>query len=295
MVNNVEKDLHTLRAKNSKGYSEEDTSLSVAKQLLATNAQAEISTLLNLGISKELVAENKKRSINQERSSIEEMYGKTVFTEKEIAEIGKKYFLKLAHTNKFRGPIPADLGAVLVNFCNKNNINTSFSSEKNRFYILAPPRMFSDYVSFSDAHVEFFTDHLKTAVAIKESFIENFKDPQIFYCPDTQQSEKMFIHLKGWGGDFSFWRKIIGSLRRTPILPIIYAFSMMLLVTLGIEAGFEMFKPVVNTNSELYVVTYYLLYTCFVILSGALFISTLVYLKQGKSILNRACSNYWYD
>ena len=282
-MNNVEKDLIALRKDKTREYTDAETSVSVAKQLLATNAQAEVNTLLDLGISKELLAEYKIRETNASRAAVEEKFNKTVFTYAEIADNKKKYYLKLEHTDKFRGPIPADLGAVLVAFCKANHIDTSFGNEKNRFYILAPPRMFSTYKSFIGLHKEYF----EIGVAMKDSFLVSFRDPQIFY----ESQPNMFIHLKGWGNDLSVVRRIIGAVRKTSALAWTYVTALHLCFLYLAVKIFMYGTEYYSDSLRMKLVTSILAAALFLVTAVSFLISGT---NRGQRFINSLCSNAWY-
>jgi len=285
----IEKELDSLREKDIAPI--EENTVSVAKQLLANNAAEEVNLLLDLGISKELVNENRRIKRTNVRKQAEEKFGRKAYTAQEISDIGKRYFLKTEKSATFLGPIPSDLGSVLVRFCKEHNINTSFNVEKERFFIMAPPKMFKGYKTFTDHHVDFF-DALK---AEKDKFIATFNDPQIFYLDSTTN---LFIHIKGWGSDFILGRRIIGYLRRTAVLPWLYFIGLNLLIAGILWSPFTLLHdsifPMCGKNKEVGMeIILHVVFFVIAAVHSVLFLIA-IFTESLRDKINSICSNSWY-
>lgn len=227
MSNTVERDLIKLKENAQSVLLLEPDPSSVAKQLLAANAAEEVDALLDLGISHELKATHEAIKEANIRNSLEERLGKNVFTRDELKQLQMKYFLRLAPVNLYRGPIPRNLGAILVDFCKKNNIVTKV--EDGNFFVLAPPNMFSDYETFWEKHKVYADGVVELKKSISDSFMTTM-DPHLLYRIPGSNGTPKYAHVHGWGNDFSFLRRVVGLLRQTSVLPVLYWFMVRLII-----------------------------------------------------------------
>ncbi len=195
--------------------------LTDVKLLMDSNAQAEIDVLKTIGISREIdIAENAmERKILNETFS--KKYKDNIFHISDIEALALKYKLYLRQANQFRGKIPADLGAIILNFKKEHllHIDQSNNSDKGKFFVLAPPSMFLSYNTPKIKWQE-FVDVEKERL---KSLSRSLEDPMVFYQIDKEH----FKLLKAWGSDFTLWRRFLGLISKTTSR--VFVFSLMML------------------------------------------------------------------
>ncbi len=204
----------------------ENRFLSDVKQLMESNAQEERALLRDIGISKEIEIAEKSIENKILNDSLTKKYEDGIFHINDIEQLALKYRLYLRGANKYRGKIPADLGAVVLNFKKKYslNINQSLNSDSGKFFVLAPPKMFSDYITPRNK-IQTFIDTTKT---VKKDFLASLKDPMFFYMVD----ENHYKILKVWVNDFTLFRRMLGIITKSTLR--VKMFTIMLTVLLSI-------------------------------------------------------------
>lgn len=207
---NLEKDLENLkknRLKQQKKVEEDNEQFDAARQLLSGQQSEEINALKTLGLDKEINIVEQNKQLNALNQIYEKKFedGK-IYHISEIEKLAMKYRLYLRPTRMYRGGVPADLAPIIVRLKKQHNLylGNSNNSDSGKFFILAPPSSFSDYISPKLKIQTFFDQTL--------SPIKNFKriltDPIAFYQIDNEH----YLFLKKWGSDFTFFRRVLGFL-----------------------------------------------------------------------------------
>lgn len=163
-----------------------------AKQLLLGASVAERQVLANAGLDDNIKAHEDAKGVNLERERFEGTYGEKVFTHEEVKEICGKYALKMLPSKFYKGGIDPVLGAKIVEFFKKNNIDSRNYEAANSLYIMAPPSMFR-----LTRKVDPFRIQL---------------DPVLFY-KIGRHDEPMYIPIHQWGNDFTIFRRLVGAVK----------------------------------------------------------------------------------
>ena len=209
--------------------------LNEVKLLLDGNARAEIEALENIGIDKHIrlarQAREKEIKFNDTVLKFEEL---DVISLEAIHHVCEKYRLFVKPASLYDGAIPADLGAVLLRLNAKYQLGIDLKAEyiKDRFYVMAPPEMFSDYLSMTDkikAFLQDEDDYMHEVRRRRMEMLNSIMNDPIMLYKDPESG--LFIALKKWGNDFNILREIIGFFGRTNFLPKAFFWLTIIAVT----------------------------------------------------------------
>lgn len=193
-MNNLVKELINSSEKN---VAEQTDMVAQAKQLLSCNDAEERRLLSNLGLDAEINFYEKQNIDLQNKIKHQEFFQKPIVTLEEIKSLCFKYRLYLRKSNLFVGKIPTYLGAALNRFVKEKGIIVGEHSSYTDFYIVAPPKMFSDYVSPGEAIVE-------SAKKLQANYHKMMNpDPILLY----KLKDGNFAVVESWGNDFTIVRK----------------------------------------------------------------------------------------
>lgn len=216
-----------LDKKQQKKEKDTDIILSDVKLLLEGNQAKEKDILRNVGLDLhiglgEQVME-KKLNIDKLTNEYKEF---PVYSRENIDALCEDYRLYLRPAKEFIGKIPADIGPILLRMSEEHNLNLDARSEmqKNRFFVMAPPKLFNDYKTIGDKVVEMNGVGKKAVKRKAEDMLTELNnlvapDPALFYSPVNDPDN--MIMVKAWGNDFNIFRRIWGSLTKTNMLAII--------------------------------------------------------------------------
>lgn len=201
-MNNLEKVLV------KSGEKKQDDLATQAKLLLAVNEQKELDVLKAIGLNAEI---QQKEEILEDliiRQKGQEKYKAQIVHKDDIQKLLLNYRLYMRPANSFRGRIPPTIGAELVRFCEEKNIVLSPNNPNaNKFYIIAPPKMFYAYKSPLDV--------LKESVDVlrreNQKFWASSQDPILVYRTDNKD---YYAVIKSWGNDFTPLRRVYGFFTR---------------------------------------------------------------------------------
>lgn len=204
--------LKQIEKRKEKRISETPGTVEVARQLLAGDASAELTALRALGLDTEINMIHEGSILKEKNEKYTEKFKKLVFHTDDLVKIAMQYNLNISNTASYRGKIPGDLGVTLRKFADEHGLDimkdSRFNNHAQRFFIMAPPKLFYDYYSLRDAFNDARDDH-KSRV---NKFINSFKDPLLFFQIDNDH----FVLLQKWGNDLSFSRRILGEIKKTP-------------------------------------------------------------------------------
>lgn len=193
-----------LEKQKSTRLGEQEMFIESAKQLLAANEAQENNVLNDIGLNAHLIHAEKQQELNILNRKYENEYeeGK-IYHYSELKAIGIKYRLFMKQASSYKGNIPADIGALLTRFVANHKI-PNVKHDADRFVIIAPPKMFNRYKSFTDKLLEEVID---TTTDIKQ-YVKNMTDPDpaLLYKIDSDH----YVLLKQWGDDFSLIRRLKG-------------------------------------------------------------------------------------
>lgn len=164
-----------------------------AKQLLLGASIAERQVLANAGLDDNIKKHEDAKGVNLERERFEGTYGEKVFTEDEVRDICQKYALKLLPSKFYKGGIDPVLGAKIVEFFKKNNIDSGNYEAANNLYIMAPPSAFR--------------------LAKKVDPFRIQLDPVLFYRIGRRNDTPMYVPVHQWGNDFTVFRRLVGAVK----------------------------------------------------------------------------------
>jgi hypothetical protein len=164
-----------------------------AKQLLLGASIAERQVLTNAGLDGNIKKHEDAKGINLERERFEGTYGEKVFTEDEVRDICQQYALKLLPSKYYKGGIDPVLGAKIVEFFKKNNIDSGNYEAANNLYIMAPPSAFRLAKKVDPFRVQL--------------------DPVLFYRIGRRNDTPMYVPVHQWGNDFTVFRRLIGAVK----------------------------------------------------------------------------------
>jgi len=223
--------------------------------LLEDHALRERNVLKAIGLSAEI--DEAERALEDKiiRTKHRDEYGKTVIHIDEIKEMCIKYRLDMQHTTKFRGKLPKDLPFKLKNFIEEKGIVLGETAKYNDFYIIAPPKMFSDYQTLGQIindSAEYAGEQRKLR-AIKNDPLLVFKLPE---------NPNHYLILESWGKDFSWIRRTYGfftTKRGASFLVTAFRFLVLgVLLALALGAFYNMMGREVDFVSGVIVVLSFL-------------------------------------
>jgi len=220
-MNNLEKELVKSSEKQQARLASE------AKLLLATNEQKELDTLKAIGLSAEILHKEEILEDLLIRERHQERFKAQVVHKKDIQKLLLRYRLYMKGTTSYRGRIPPTLGAELTRFCEEKNIVLSGNPAVNRFYIIAPPKMFYDYKNPGEVFLEAIDVYKKE----ERKFWASFEDPILVYKTDTPG---YYAVIKSWGNDFTPLRRLYGFLTTKRAMTWLIAPAMKWLPAYGI-------------------------------------------------------------
>jgi hypothetical protein len=159
------------------------------KLLLEGKSKEEVQVLKVIGLGNNIIKSEDQAKYRLEKEKLIKEYEGEVYSEEQVKHLAIKYKLKFLSTRHFNGHVSPDLGAILLRFKNKHNLTEWDLSDK--FYILAPQKMFT----LLEKH-----------------------DPLLFYKVDN--SHYKLVHK--WGSDFTLYRRILGIIYETRISARLY-------------------------------------------------------------------------
>lgn len=175
-----------------------------AKLLLAGDAQEERHVLHSIGLDANLSRIEQHNGDLIVRKGAGEFYGKKIIHLDELRTLCKDFRLIMRPARQYIGTVPPDLGAELKNFTKEKNIPLT-GVTYSEFFIVAPPKMFSGYQTFS----QIWDQENKIAVAARKERIRlKDEDPMLVYRLPSGH----FAIIKSWGEDFTFMRRIYSFL-----------------------------------------------------------------------------------
>lgn len=177
------------------------------KLLLEAESVEERATLSSIGLDFELKIASKRNEDLMIRQRGKILLEREVLSYNEIAELCTKYRLYMQPARNYRGSVPAELAAELNRYCKEKSITLPKSSDYSNFYIIAPPKMFAEYLSPGQV--------MKKAMSISADLAAERKrlrdeDPILVYRLDD--SKEHYAIIKSWGNDFTPLRRVYGAL-----------------------------------------------------------------------------------
>lgn len=176
------------------------------KLLLAGDAQEERHALASVGLDFNLSRIEKRNGDLILRKNAGDFLGKKIIHQNELRTLCKDFRLVMRPARMYVGTIPPDLGTELKNFAKEKNVPLVGVSHSN-FFVVAPPKMFSDYSPFSDIWTR---ENNQRKAEIEERIRIKNEDPMLVYRLDN--SKEHFAIIKSWGEDFTFVRRIYAFL-----------------------------------------------------------------------------------
>lgn len=250
-----------------------EASLKEVKALLSGNEANERKILNQLGLNAQLLHHESITSTALSLQKEMEMFEGQVFTAEDIEKMGLKYRLYLRHTSQYRGKIPADLAAILLRFSETHLLSLADSNAfTNRFFILAPPKMFKNYITVRKK----ISDFWEVSNGEVKSFIQALEDPLMFY----RTSEGNYKLLKKWGGDVNLYRRLLGLLTSSLFGLYVIAYTILITGYLSIQYILWNIIPPGETEAS---VGWDMVYGCsFLITSVFYFIGIVAYQKNHR-------------
>lgn len=231
---NLKQELDKKTAKKEKAT---ENVISEVKLLLEGNQAKEKEILRNVGLDLhiqlgEQIME-KKLNIDKVSNEYKEF---PVYSRESIDTLCEEYRLYFRPAKNFIGKIPADIGPVLLRMSEEHNLNLDAKAEhhKQRFFVMAPPKLFDDYKGIGAKVMEMESISKRVAERKAEERLERLNrlrmDPALFYAP--MGDPENLIMVKAWGNDFNFLRRVWGFLTQTNLLSFMLTFiySLTLLV-----------------------------------------------------------------
>jgi hypothetical protein len=215
--------------KNSEKAAEQtDKLVQDVKLLLDTNASEERTLLRQIGLDRDIQAIEEKKNNELTRKRAKDRFGRAIVSEVNIQDLCKRYRLRMKHASSFVGVIPSDLPAELVRFSKEHNVVIAASNSYNNFYVIAPPKMFSDYQTFGQIVYKELTDREAEAAERKRLRDE---DPILVYkIPDNPG---FYAVIKSWGDDFTAIRRFYSLVMRPFPLQVLNFLHKVALVALS--------------------------------------------------------------
>lgn len=187
-----------------------------AKLLLANNVNEEREVLKTIGLDTHIVTIERKQEALLVKNKYKSIFEKEVFSISEIEKIAVKYRLHFRNTKLYRGNVPNDIGIQVNKFWKKHNLDSNQYIDGGKFFILAPPSMFKDYVT-SLEKLKAFTKDVTAEKQNYKEWVESQKDPLLFYQIDAQN----YILIESWGSTFTPFRRLLGILTTPMSLKIL--------------------------------------------------------------------------
>lgn len=164
-----------------------DKALQEVKLLMSGDELEDMRILRQLGVNSNIQRLDNEHAKMIELENLDKQYGE-VFTIEEIKNLAIKYRLRLLNSKHFIGDLDVQIAAKVKQFAKDTNSQIDNFSLGVKFFILAPPEMFSlEQVDF-----------VKTK--------DRYPDPLLFYKID----EEHYRLIHKWGNDFSIFRRYTG-------------------------------------------------------------------------------------
>lgn len=221
----------------------QNDALAEVKLLLDGNQAEEIQALRNIGLDKHIkIAEAERENLIKFKTAEEKFTEMDVISAESIQALCVKFRLFVNRASAYNGTIPPDLGAVIVRMNKKYNLGADISASymQERFFVIAPPEMFKDYLSMGKKINMYYEAQNELTRQEREERARRIAaqrlDPILLY---KDPESGLFIVLKKWGNDFTAVRRIKGFLTQTNFLPkalavLNIAMQSAILVALGI-------------------------------------------------------------
>jgi hypothetical protein len=193
---------------SQKNNPEAERAIDEIKLLLSNNEAEEREILKKVGLDYDL---NKIEAVKETyitKKNFKGIFNKEIVTADEIRKLCFDYRLNVLPAKRYAGRIPANLGAELVRFQKKHNL--ALSPNMNKFFIIAPPRMFTGYRSILQILLD-------TNKAIRKERLQRENDPILIY----EVNEGYYAIIKSWGNDFTLLRRIYGLLLNNGLIKIL--------------------------------------------------------------------------
>ncbi len=201
---------------------EGDAIVQDVKLLLADTASEERQVLRSIGLSFDLnLAESKLQDQIIKKTNSDKL-GRVVVTGEDIKKMCTDYRLYMKPASRYTGTIPPTLGAELTRFCKEKNIPLTAYADHSKFFIIAPPKMFSGYKSPMNVFNETMREMEEERAEMRRLREE---DPILVY----KLEDGYYAIIKSWGDDFSWLRRIYGWMTsRKNIGKMVYLFNAIL-------------------------------------------------------------------
>lgn len=268
----LKKELESL---NKKDILNSEMFVSEVKQLMEGTAQKERDILKEIGLGHNIIESEKQTEALIGFKSLEKEFDGEVYTISQIKYLALKYNLKFLPTKLFQGAVAPELGAVLVRFKEKHNL--SEWDVKQKFYILAPEKMFK--------------------------LVPKPIDPLLFYrVEDRRFNEPVYKLVHKWGNDFTIARRISGILNGSDLAITIKKLVKLIAIFASIHLIIELICYVFNIptfcNNNKFTSALFSIVLCanLIVFAVSLFVFAYYWLEgdfQGESSRDKWTNNYF--
>lgn len=219
-MNSLEKQLLRNNEQTVKGS---DSIVDDAKLLLSSNAAEEINTLNSIGLNQELrFVQEVKQDLIIRQSSKEKLEREIVHFD-DIKRLCLDYRLYMRPAKEYMGTIPPDLGSELTRFCKEKNITLPAHADHSKFFIIAPPKMFKDYMSPGRVVTRAAEISIERE---RERIRKKNEDPILVY----ETEPNYYAVVKSWGNDFTPLRRIYGFFTRRATMKLVNFITKIVLI-----------------------------------------------------------------
>lgn len=219
------------------------------KLLLDNNQAAERKLLGAIGLDSDIRYAEMHQADLVTRNKNQKELEKTIIHIDEIRDFCLQYRLYLRPARMYDGHLPDDLGPELLRFTKEKKIAVGNDSAYSNFYIIAPPKMFSDYKSPIQMVKRAF-DFTLAESAERKRLAE--LDPILIYKLDESiNGPGYYAVIKSWGEDFTPLRRIYGVLTTKFVINLISFFMHLLPGIISLFAGVWIINElVINLNTK---------------------------------------------
>lgn len=235
-MNNLEKILVGKAESTSK---KQEELLEGVKLLLANNEAEELKTLSSIGLDFNLKLEQDALGLQLTKQASKKHLDRNVVSRQEIRELCRDYRLYLKPARLYKGAIPRELASELTRFCKEKSIVLPSHSDHSDFYIVAPPKMFANYLSGKDRLKEAWGN----AIEYRKE-IQRLKDQDPILLYRVQKSDDptkdLYSVIKSWGNDFTPLRRLYGFLTQPFVVSSIMCILMWMCVGLSAYLSYEL-------------------------------------------------------
>ncbi len=181
--------------------------LDTARLLLSNNEAEEKKILRSLGLDREIAYAEKKLKDNIIRKDYSEKYQCNVVHIDEIKRLCLRYRLFAKRSRYYKGNIPPELASELVKWQKSTNVAIG-DNKDDRFFIVAPPKMFDGYDGPANIVRGWFKlDKVyKSEEKLRKSGYK--QDPILLYA--LPEEPNYYAIVKAWGCDFALVRRFYG-------------------------------------------------------------------------------------